>query len=274
LFYDTGSQKWISKVWNGNAYVNKNFVYHNGSGPLRVWLDKTDDQPTIAASINDIELVLDCCGDHFAVFEGGPLIDSNFCTGAVPSTPCSPNTFRVKVQCSPCPINKWGGPGWYCVKSNGNCPGEALELLEEDKYNTNIEICSGPYPTQAAAQAVCPPNSISTTCCTPAVPATLYIHVTTGSFNDFTSWVGDYTLVYNGSTSSWLWTGNFAPGKSGSIEFKCVGTNWDLTVTSDWLSCSGTTSTINTADFCADFDVTFTVFTTCVGGTVTINTTP
>lgn len=51
-------------------------------------------------------------------------------------------------------IPGWGGPGWYRVRSVGsNSAGSVVELLEEDACDTTIEICRGPYGSEALAEA-------------------------------------------------------------------------------------------------------------------------
>lgn len=63
-------------------------------------------------------------------------------------------SIRVCQGC--CSMDGWDGPGWYCIRAAGtddDC--EPLELLEEDRCRTDIEICSGPYVDEAAANAVC-----------------------------------------------------------------------------------------------------------------------
>src|SRR5262249_47821065 len=47
-------------------------------------------------------------------------------------------------------------PGWYCVSraAGGGCI--PAELVDEDRCDPDISICSGPYEDEAAAAAVCP----------------------------------------------------------------------------------------------------------------------
>jgi hypothetical protein len=56
---------------------------------------------------------------------------------------------------STCPaIAGWGGAGYYCVTVGSACV--PVELLDSDKCDTSIVICSGPYATLDEATAVCP----------------------------------------------------------------------------------------------------------------------
>lgn len=96
--------------------------------------------------------VRESCGPNSAVFAFG---DPAICTGEVACGGPANNVLRVRVRW----INSclWAGPGWYCVRDCGSeeaC--EAVELLEGDQYDDTIEICSGPYEDEAAAEEVCP----------------------------------------------------------------------------------------------------------------------
>lgn len=86
-------------------------------------------------------------------------------TGTPESEPCNATAFTVCVSCSCCPITGWDGEGWYCVTDDstgtgtgtGTGPGECevMYLLDEDKCDTEITICSGPYDTEAGALSEC-----------------------------------------------------------------------------------------------------------------------
>lgn len=55
-------------------------------------------------------------------------------------------------------IPGWGGAGWYCVEVSGGSGGptcEPLELLDADRCDPTVTICSGPYADEAAATAAC-----------------------------------------------------------------------------------------------------------------------
>lgn len=91
-------------------------------------------------------------------------------TGHVPAgsgtTECDQEVFTVCLSCACCPIDNWGGEGWYCVidgsftgtgTSAANC--SVLFLTEADRCDEDIVICSGPYATEAEAQVVCPDDT-------------------------------------------------------------------------------------------------------------------
>lgn len=182
--YDGGEDKWISKRWSDDAtaWVDHNFVYGTGaSGTLKTWLDKTTtDRIGIAASINDINIVLDCCGTNYAVFSFGNNVNSTFCSGGIPNY-CSPNVARVKVECDCCSIDGWEGEGWYCVLDpEQDCGVDtpiAVELLEAYRCNTDIQICSGPYATRELAEAACA-GAVVSDCCVGEISSSLNCLVT------------------------------------------------------------------------------------------------
>lgn len=72
------------------------------------------------------------------------------------SGPCRGEKFTVCISCACRTIDGWEGPGWYCVKeADTSNPCVATELLEADKCNESIEICSGPYATEEDATVEC-----------------------------------------------------------------------------------------------------------------------
>lgn len=97
--------------------------------------------------------VLECGGCNYAVFAfSAPVL----CTGTRADTgPCD-NLLRVKVEWTCCPVAGWAGAGWYCAKgADSPTACVAVELLDSDKCDGTITICSGPYATQSEAEAVC-----------------------------------------------------------------------------------------------------------------------
>jgi hypothetical protein len=97
--------------------------------------------------------VLECGGCNYAVFAfSAPVL----CTGTRAATgPCD-NLLRVKVEWTCCPVAGWAGAGWYCAKdADSPTACVAVELLDSDKCDGTITICSGPYATQSEAEAVC-----------------------------------------------------------------------------------------------------------------------
>lgn len=211
--YATATNKWVSKIWDDGTedWIDHGFIYGSGaSGTLKTWLDKTTtDRIGIAASINDINLVLDCCGTNYAVFSFGNAIDPAFCSGGIP-TYCEPNVARVKVECDCCSMAGWEGEGWYCILDLiEDCGVDApvvVELLEEDRCRTDIQICLGRYATQAEAEAACG-TATGGTCATctggsRALNAVLQFVVNTQ---------GTINMVWDGSTY-WVGSANLACG--------------------------------------------------------------
>lgn len=102
--------------------------------------------------------VRESCGPNYAVFAlGNPAV----CTGDPACGGPAANLLRLKVQWVSC---LWDGPGWYCVRDCGGGPCEARELLEGDQYDPAIEICSGPFETEGAAQEACPLQTFDASC--------------------------------------------------------------------------------------------------------------
>jgi hypothetical protein len=138
-------------LWSSSPAV---FVYPSGSGVVTFWGSNGDPRMP-ALAIDGKKLFWDCCGDGTAQFSGGALSGHAAPAGA----PCAGDLFTVKAQCVDCncPINGWAGPGWYCVEYAAGPPRVcvATELLDADRCNPDIIICSGPYATRADAEADC-----------------------------------------------------------------------------------------------------------------------
>lgn len=97
---------------------------------------------------------LEACGCNWATFALG---DEFVCGGtAAPGGPCA-NRILIRVEWKCCnPIEGFDGAGWYCVKPAGRVAGcHVVELPEDAACDRTIEICSGPYVSEAAAEAVC-----------------------------------------------------------------------------------------------------------------------
>ncbi len=122
-------------------------------GPCLTLTGEGSDAPVYTAT-------RDCCGPNYAIFSFG---DPDLCTDAedADAGPAG-NVLRVRVEWTCCPINGWAGEGPYCVRaagSSGACT--AVILLDENKCDDTIEICSGPYPDLPTAEAAC----AAATCC-------------------------------------------------------------------------------------------------------------
>ncbi len=84
-------------------------------------------------------------------------------------------------------IAGWLGAGWYCVYSIAEAGCVAAELLDADRCDTGILICSGPYADEATAEIACegggsgggPPGTLA--CCDAYEPSP-GVGATTGTF--------------------------------------------------------------------------------------------
>lgn len=108
------------------------------------------------------------CSGGVATFAFG---GASLCTGEPGCDGAANNTLRIQIRQALC---GWDGPGWYCVRDCGT--DEAcvpVELVEGDQYNFSLEICSGPYEDEAAADAVCGP--LLAVCCVDPVPRRIQV---------------------------------------------------------------------------------------------------
>jgi hypothetical protein len=142
LAWDADEEAWVSPDDDG-------FTHDGGTDEVMFWLEGND----YSLSIGDRYGVrIDGDGDNLLfAFGGSPLCDG---------TPgdCN-NTFVVAVACDCCPIEGYDGEGWYCVReAESDDPCAAVELLDVDKCDDAIEICSGPYASEAVATAACTPG--------------------------------------------------------------------------------------------------------------------
>lgn len=108
----------------------------------------------------------------------------------------------------------------------------AVELLDADKCDTGIEICSGPYATEEEAVAVCSDAPVAV-CAMPSlcsIPRILCLEITRATTNYSCDVTGNVPLVYAGSTSSGglnfhVW--------SGTSRVNGQNVYWDLVVSDD-----------------------------------------
>ncbi|MDY3558127.1 hypothetical protein R5W23_000848 [Gemmata sp. JC673] len=133
--------------------------------------------------------------------------------------------YYVKVCQTCCSIPGWGGPGWYCIREAGTDDAcEPQELTKEDRCDDTIEICAGPFATQAEAEAEC--GTVSTACCAAdGVPSTLTLTVG-GSVG-----AGSYPMTYDadGPNGPGWYTGSITVGEAvGYYRWWCNGDSWTL----------------------------------------------
>lgn len=127
--------------------------------------------------------------------------------------PCY-DTVTVRVDWSCCPITDWDGEGWYCVTTAaGSCADAiALNLTDDDKCDTDIQICSGPYANQAAAEAVCGAVTTITITCGATdydIPSVVYAKCL-----DSIAGLGTVKLTWDGVS---LWTALSLPSGCGVL---------------------------------------------------------
>ncbi|AMV25530.1 hypothetical protein VT84_14120 [Gemmata sp. SH-PL17] len=145
-------------------------TYPGGSGVVVFWIA----DGRLRCTLDGNELVN--CGDCFV---GGPLTGHGTSTGA-----CDGETFTVCLACACCSIDGWDGPGWYCVRAAGTDDAcVPVELLDEDRCDTSIEICSGPYVDEAAAQAICGVELVPSQCSPNGFAANYFAITFTGVTN-------------------------------------------------------------------------------------------
>lgn len=255
-----GPENTVYLVGSGGIWSStENLTYFDGHNTGAVEFNFS--RGSMHLSVGGLELVN--CGN--GCFKGGPITghDEDFGTGSpIPQTACAGRTFQCCISCTCCSIPGWGGPGWYCVHNSaitgtGTLPEDciAVELLDEDRCDTSIEICSGPYDTEEEADLACmaagtgsgtsPPVSIE--CCDPPPGLLLYAH-----FSGALAEMGTVTLTggpfpltnWSGASSC----GGFAKAVtlnciSGSYQFSVSSTDpWDMSVASCTpFSMSGTT---------------------------------
>lgn len=123
------------------------YSYPGGSGIFDFYYD----DGRMILKLDDMELA--SCGD--GCYSGG-WITGHGTPITNGGTSCDEDAFTVCVECSCCAIEGYIGPGWYCVEDSGPDDCVPLELLDEDKCDDDIVICSGPYASEAAALLFCP----------------------------------------------------------------------------------------------------------------------
>lgn len=160
--------------------------------------------------------------DTGVVFAGGGTV---LCGGA--SAVNCEDFFTVRITCTCCPVDNWGGPGWYCVEDTGPTDCVVVELLDEDKCNEDIVICDGPFPDEATALDECGP--VIAACCEDPLPRQLLVRYEQienligapgGGFYSFgpideeitLTWMSPCTFTGIGSSATGCWVGTGASG--------------------------------------------------------------
>lgn len=86
------------------------------------------------------------CGPYDTEAEAEEAALSELCGGGGAVAPCGAGLL----------LPGWAGPGWYCLRNVASLdPCTALYLSNADRCDTTIELCSGPYASEAAAAAGC-----------------------------------------------------------------------------------------------------------------------
>lgn len=214
LRWDVADQKWVTKEWDpiGLDWVDADFVTAFDSSPIFFWIDAG--RPRLQISGITYDLVLVCGGAGVLVFAGGTDAVCNGTAPILPGGACADNTFLLQIECTCCPIDGWDGPGWYCIDDGDGCPGVAAELTDDDKCDSGLTICSGPYATQEDAEADCPPPPfpITLSCNAGTMDISSQISVTAQN-NPITGVTGSgtATLFYDaglGDATTWIWEGS------------------------------------------------------------------
>jgi len=170
------------------------------------------------------------CDDGGLLFSFGGAV---LCAGGT-ETLCT-DYFVVKIECSCCPLDGWEGPMWYCVVAAGDTCGVdqqyCVELLEEDKCSTNIEICSGGYASESECLGACSGGigGVVVDCCDDPIPETLSAAVSATTGNCNTELTTPIPLVYDSGSSTWKQTDSGTYGID--LTLSCTGGSWYLAST-------------------------------------------
>lgn len=219
-------------VWEGVLGDFTATLTHSGSSATIEFLGPGD-VPSFSYSAADL---IDCCGPIAMVFAasdgtGTPPSDPTL-TALGPCTTCTVAELDEADECDSdivicsgvyateelaldvcgcAEILGWQGAGWYCVRTAGTEDDCApVELLAADRCDTTIEICTGPYANEAAAEAVCVPTEpvYNATCGTTPpcyLPNTVKV-VITGTQPDLPpGGVTVYTSGSSGPLGAGLW---------------------------------------------------------------------
>lgn len=205
------------------------YDYGFDSGVLSFWYDAG----SVHLSLNGMELLH--CGD--GCFTGGALTGhaENLGSGSGGFEYCDGDSFTLCVSCACCSIDGWEGPGWYCIEDTGPLDCIPVELLDEDRCDTEIVICSGPYETELEAIAECP-GEVTTTCCPDdPLPSTLSITISGGVCPELD---GTFSLTHDsdmaeawGVDSAWSHirlVSALDPDRYFGLAFYCEGTTFFL----------------------------------------------
>ncbi len=144
LEWDSGDTRWEGLT---------DFTSDAGAGAV-VFDDP--DPPTLTID-GESGRYLGCDGTGGLLFAFGK---SPLCTEGSSGT-CN-NSFVVRIACSCCPIDGWLYPAWYCARPTDGGECTALYISENDKCDSTVTICSGPYADEATATAACTESIYST----------------------------------------------------------------------------------------------------------------
>jgi hypothetical protein len=227
---------WRFKTWvdgSPGSWQDFSFEWYTGSTGVPVLTFATDGTPVLTIDATVDKTMRSSCVGSSATFVGG--VQNGFdgdATIRAALEECASNDFVLKVECSCCPIDGWeGGDKWYCIEDTGPTDCIAVYLLEEDKCDDTIIICSGPYDTEAEAEAVCPPPvTVQTACCADPIRETLNWTLSGLSGTCSPGSPASGTVTYNSGTGKWesvtfaYLLGNCEEGATYDLE--CVGGVW------------------------------------------------
>lgn len=124
-------------------------------------------------------------------------------------------------------IPDYHGPGWYCLgdeEETGGCGAQELKGCQylEEEPSCNVEICAGPFGSQAECDDVCeyddPLDPILTDCCENELAAVLFATITdkTGTC---TCMPDEVIMTWNETTQEWQ--GSYSECGGCSFELSC-----------------------------------------------------
>lgn len=236
----TASKEWTLQYWNPDKVPSAGwddwiFNWSGGSGVLKLTpfttTGPTDGWPQV--TINAQTIATRCFGSDYT-FTGGRMNGFNG-AGTPPAAPnaCAPNDFTLRVSCTCEWIDGWQGDGWYCVVNSTETCGvdgpSCVELKESfgDACDTDIKICSGPYPSQTDCAAACvgapPPPGPPLSACTDAPGSFNFVPPNTLANAALAAGTTDYWVAGISDTDLFCVTLNSAPGSPAWAAFVYTG---------------------------------------------------
>jgi hypothetical protein len=235
---DASQERYLA--WGGANWASaSDFDCGAASGPVVFGIASGAPSLTLAGTAG---VYLGCSGGKATFAFGNALCaGSGSGSGSGGGSSCT-GGLVLAVECSCCPIAGWDGPGWYCCRDAGTAdPCTPLHLADGDKCDATIEICSGPYASEAAAGFVCgPANPPGANCPDVAGLVSVGDSITGSLHNTNLGGVIKYYHMPITGGATYYFKKSASPGTWG------VNTYWELRTT-DQPDCTGLTVDLNSA---------------------------